>query len=420
VTAIATRGIIITTLVLCSCTGAVGGSGQLVGTIKIAADLPLTGDDAGDGIPVRDAIELAMKQAGRVCGASSHQNVCVTLQAAIYDDVVEGIHDPAKGAKNVQLMVADDHVVGMIGPLYDSVARSQLPVANGVRLAMISPANTDECLTQEPADGHCHNLATRLRPRGLNNYFRVATTQLSEGAAAADLARKTLGKRRALVVRDPSAFGQAVATIFSTRFARDGGTVVKTVDVGAESSPPSFVVAVQEAKAASADLAYFGGSDLLAAAGLRRELGAQMPEVPMIGTDRLASNQFAKAAGASVRGSYYTIAGPYPPSLKAATNFIKSYRARYGRDANAVSLEAFDATNVLIAAIRRAIDGAGGRLPGRERVLDEVAKTRDFDGLAGRFAFDSRGDTSLRWITAFQWIAATDRAGRFTAQLNVN
>jgi hypothetical protein len=49
-------------------------------------------------------------------------------------------------------------------------------------------------------------------------------------------------------------------------------------------------------------------------------------------------------------------------------------------------------------------------------VLHEVNVTRDYKGAMGTMSFDSRGDTSLRLITAYQWMAATDPAGRFTAQ----
>jgi len=161
-----------------------------VGTVKIAADLPLSGDDAPDGLPVKDAITMAIKQAATVCG-DSHRDACVTLQLAAYDDVSKGIHDPSKGAKNVELMASDQHIVGMVGPLYESLARSELPIANDARLAIISPATIDECLTKEPADGHCHGLAAALRPSGGNTFFRVVTTRLAEGPAAADFAFNT-------------------------------------------------------------------------------------------------------------------------------------------------------------------------------------------------------------------------------------
>src|SRR3989442_194402 len=348
-------------LTIAGCTvGPLGGK-HVVGIVKLGADLPLSGDDAPDGIPVKNAVQLAIKKAGLVCGAASHTDACVTLQLVTYDDVIKGIHDPAQGAKNIRSLVADDRVVGLVGPLYDSLARSELPAANGAGLAMISPANTDECLTQEPPDGHCQGLAARLRSGGGNNYFRVVTTQLTEGVAGADFAYQTLARRRAFVLKDQTAFGEASATQFADRFSKDGGTVVNAADVVASqpSTTSGPASSAQRARRLGADVIYFAGSDVQTAAAVRMEMGALMPDVPLIGTDRLTNSLFAKLAGAHARGSYYTLVGAYPPRIGRASAFLGEYRNTYGQGASGLSLQAFDATNLLIDAIARAIDAAG-------------------------------------------------------------
>ncbi|TME25434.1 MAG: hypothetical protein E6I68_02275 [Chloroflexi bacterium] len=417
--------VIVMVLVAMSLSGCIpGGDGaqRIVGTAKLGADLPLSGDDAPDGLPVKNAIELAAKQAGLICGAATHKDACVRLEAVIEDDVSQGIHDAAKGAQNVQRLAADDHVIGMVGPLYDSLAKSELPVANAAQLAVVSPAATDECLTQEPPDGHCGGLKARLRPGGGNTFFRVVTTQLEEGAAAADLAFRTLGKRQAFVLNDQSPFGQAVARAFADRFAGDGGAVVDPSDLGAfdPGQPPVFGTRIDRARASGADVIYFAGSAILPAAALRREMATRMPQVPLIGTDRLANSQFAKSAGASARGCYYTVVGPYPPQIREAASVGRAYRQAYGGDIAPASLAAFDATNLLIDALRRAIDEAGGKLPSRLEVLREIRKVKRYAGAMGVMSFDSSGDTSLKLVTAYQWLAATEPRGQIVAQLTMN
>ena len=408
-------------LMLPGCTVGFDNPRQVMGVIKLGADLPLSGDDAPDGVPVKNAVDLAVKQAHLVCGASRHRSACFDLQVITYDDVSQGIHDPAKGAKNVELLAGDPRVVAMVGPLYDSLARSELPVANAARLAMVSPALTNECLTQEPPDGHCQGQAARLRSGGPNNFFRVVATQLVEGAAGADLAFKTLGKRRAFVINDQTPFGQGIATGFAARFVADGGTIVDPSDLGAfdPNQPPAFGSRIQRAAELAADVVYFAGAGISAAASLRREMAARIPQVPMIGSDRLANSQFAKSAGAVARGTYYTVVGPHAASLRPAQGFIRDYQAQYGHEVGSYSLQAFDASNLLIAAIARAIDDAGGKMPTRDQVLKQVGLTRDFRGVMGSMSFDAGGDTSLKLISAYQWMAPTDPAGRFVAQLTV-
>jgi branched-chain amino acid transport system substrate-binding protein len=405
-------------VLLAGCTVGVGTPVHSMGVIKLGVDLPLSGDDAPDGLPAKNAIDLAIKQAGRVCGPSRHPDACFDLQALAYDDVSQGIHDPAKGAKNVQLLAGDGRVLAMVGPLYDSVAKSEVPVANPVRLAMVSPGTTNECLTQEPPDGYCQGLSARLRPSGPNNFFRVVTTQLVEGAAGADLAFKVLGKKRAFVINDQTTFGLGIATTFVARFVRNGGTILDPSDLGAfdPSQPPAFASRVQRALELGADVVYFAGTGIGAAASLRREMAARMPQVPLVGSDRMASSQFAKSAGAAARGSYYTVVGPYPAVLRTAQGFTHDYKTAYGHDVGNFSLPAYDATRLLIAAIARAIDDAGGTLPTRDQVLKEVSLTRDYRGAMGTMSFDAHGDTSLKLITAYQWMGANDPSGQFVVQ----
>ena len=381
----------------------------------------MSGDDAPDGVPVRTAFQLAIQGAGSVCGASSHRDACVRLQAVIDDDVNKGIHDPAKGADNLRAMAADASVVGVIGPLYDSVARSEIPVANGARLAVISPANTDACLTQEPSDGRCHGLAARLRARGANTYFRVVTTDIVEGAAGADLASKTLGKRHGFVINDGTPFGTALARAFADRLRHDGGTVVNAADLGTfdPSQPPNFGPLVVKAETLHADVVYFAASELAAAAALRRELAAQMPDVPLVSNDRLGNDQFAKSAGAAVSNTYYTVVGVDPAHLIGASAFVRTYRQAAASEPTGLSLQAFDATDVLIRAIARAIDDAGGKVPNRQQVLSEVAATHDVEGIMGRISFDAHGDTTLKIVTVYQWLAPTETSGHFNATIVV-
>jgi branched-chain amino acid transport system substrate-binding protein len=244
------------------------------------------------------------------------------------------------------------------------------------------------------------------------------TTQPVEGAAGADLAFKALGKKRAFVVNDQTTVGLGLATSFAARFVRDGGTVVDPSDLGAfdPNQPAAFGSRVQRAVELAADVVYFAGTSVAAAAALRREMAARMPQVPLIGSDRLASSQFAKAAGGAARGCYYTVVGPYPAVLRTAQGFIRDYKTAYSHEVGTFALPAYDATRLLIAAIGRAIDDAGGTLPTREQVLKQVALTSDFRGAMGTMSFDAAGDTTLKLVTAYQWLGANDPAGQFVAQ----
>jgi len=110
------------------------------------------------------------------------------------------------------------------------------------------------------------------------------------------------------------------------------------------------------------------------------------------------------------------VVGPYPAVLRGAQGFVRDYQTAYGHEVGTFSLAAYDATRLLIAAIGRAIDDAGGALPTRDQVLKQVSGTRDYHGAMGTMSFDSRGDTNLKLITAYQWLGANDAAGQFVVQ----
>src|SRR5438876_9757859 len=92
----------------------------------------------------------------------------ITTAFLPFDDSVNGVHDPQKGAQNVQQMVSNPKVIGMVGPYNSNVARAEIPIANQAALAMISPSNTHVGLTQLLR--YCHPQPAALRPTGEHNY----------------------------------------------------------------------------------------------------------------------------------------------------------------------------------------------------------------------------------------------------------
>jgi len=419
-------GLAVASVALAAC-GTSGGGQTIKGTIKIGIDLPVSFGDASDGQPTQNGAKLAIKQAGKVCGASSHTDACFTLAAFPLDDATAALggHDPAQGAANVRQFVADSAVLGMVGPFNSSVAKAEIPINNQVDLAMISPANTNECLTQAPADKHCQNssgveLKDTLRPTGKQNYFRVCTTDLIQGPAAADYAYNKLGKKKVYVFNDLQTYGLGIAQNFAKEFTKDGGTVLDS-DLGGfdPTSTSDFHSALNKAKSLGADVVFFGGTTSDKGGQIRKQM-AGILDVPYVAGDGISGNQFVKDADDNANNSYFTVAGPYPQKLSTAQSFDAAYKTEYGQDVGAYSAQAYDAANVLIAAIGRAIDDAGGSMPTRDQVTAQVAKTQNFKGAIGTTSFDSNGDTTLKIITIYKWTSPTDTGGTFVDQVTVS
>lgn len=101
--------------------GTTPSSGPIV--LKIATDLPVSGQDESSGKPAEDGAHLAVMQAN-----ANHTIPNVTLEFVPKDDVgPSGIHDPAVGAQNVTALIGDALVVGIVGPFNSSVAKAEIP-----------------------------------------------------------------------------------------------------------------------------------------------------------------------------------------------------------------------------------------------------------------------------------------------------
>jgi len=136
--------------------------------LTIGVDLPLSGGDLVNGGPTLNGVQLAVDLANKAGGIGGY-----TLKVDAKDDAVSGIHDPGQGAQNANALVADETVVGMVGPFNSNVARAIIPVTNEAGLAQCSPSNTGVDLTQEGSEAYRSSDPAKSAVR---NYFRTATT----------------------------------------------------------------------------------------------------------------------------------------------------------------------------------------------------------------------------------------------------
>jgi branched-chain amino acid transport system substrate-binding protein len=299
-------------------------------------------------------------------------------------------------------MISDSKVLGMVGPFNSNVAKAEIPIANSAHLTMISPANTNECLTKDLP--YCAGLAKQLRPTGVNNYFRVAATDDLQGPAMADYAYDTLNLKMVAVGSDNETYGKGIADTFSKEFQSKGGQVVKRQDFDIPSTN-DFKPFLSSAKGAGAQGIYFGGTDSNKACVVRAQMkGIFDPSVPEMGGDGLQTAQCLKDAGDNGTGIYATVAAANADAIPSAKSTIQSFKSAFPNktDYGAYTMPAFDAAGILIQGISNAIDSNNGNMPSREQVRAAVAKTSGYQGVLGTTSFDQNGDTSAKIISIYE------------------
>ena len=377
-------------LLMVGCGGASGGGGGDSGggeSVKIVSDLPLQGANRAQTTTMVNAIKLAIEERdGKVAG--------LTIDYESLDDATAqaGQWDPAKCAENAQKAAQDESVIGWIGPFNSGCAATQIPTLNEAGLAMVSPANTYTGLTKPTPDP---SEPDKYYPTGERNYARVIVTDVQQGQAAATFLQDE-GFESVYILDDKETYGKGVADEFQK--AAEGLGIEIVGREGIDGSASNYRSLMNKITDADADAIYFGGIiENNAAQIIKDKVGAGMSneDVAFIGPDGIFVDELLSQGGDSVEGIYVTFGGIPPQELgKSGQDFIDAYSKKYDDDVQPYTAYAYEAANVMLDAIERAADEAGG-VPERQAVIDEVFATEDFEGVLGSWSFDEEGDTSL-------------------------
>jgi len=374
------------------------GSGGTVVTIGV--DAPLSGQNSATGLGIQYGVQIAVDDANK-----NHTVPGVTFQVKALDDQAQ----PATGQQNATQLVADNTVLGVVGPLNSGVAQSMQQVFAAANTVEISPSNTNPALTLGP------NWTANKYARAYKTYFRTATTDILQGAYAAKYAY-TAGHRKVYVVDDQQTYGKGLATIFSQDFKKRGGKVVGSDHV--TTTDTDFSSLVSKIKASGADLLYYGGqydqSELIT-----KQLKQAGAKIPLFGGDGMFSDTYIQVAGAASTGDLVTSVGAPLDTIPAAKDFIATYKSKgYKGDYGTYGGYSYDAANAIINAVKSVAAANSGKLPSdaRAKVVAAV-QSSNFDGITGKVAFDQYGDTTNKQLTVYEvkggkWVAV--QSGNYT------
>ena len=395
--------LIVATFVAVACGGGSSGGGTK-GTIKIGVDLPESGAAASSGLPTLHGVEFAIKVMNDAGGLEGYK-----FEVSNFDDAVGGVYNEQKGVQNVQQMIGDSKVLGMIGPFNSAVAKAEIPVAAAAHFTMISPSNTSPCLTKL-APTVCNYDPATLRGGNPNNYFRVVTTDDFQGPAMADYAYKNLNIKNIGVLSDSTVFGKGIADAFQDRFKTLGGTY-KRLDFPGKTQT-DFKTLLLALKNSGAQGLYVGGTDDQKSCVPRSQMQAVGFDVPFLGGDGIETSQCIEDAGSNNLNVSATSAGADATQVPGAKATLDAYKKVFSgpNDLGGYTMQAYDAATALMQAIGRAIKDANGNVPTREQVRAQMAQTKGFKGAVGTYNFDATGDTDLRIVSIYTTKSVSDPA----------
>jgi branched-chain amino acid transport system substrate-binding protein len=344
---------------------------QLAGKeVRIGIGGPLTTTSAGFGVEMKQAVDLAVDErnaAGGVAGAK--------VVATAIDDKA----DPDVGKAVAKSFCDDPAILGVVGHVNSGVAIATGQIYADCSLAVITPMASNPKVTES----------------GFTTIFRLTNRDDRKGPGLARYLMEKMGKKRALVVDDGTAYGVGLADQFVAGFGA-GGTVVarKSVKVG-EKEFADFVKSWPK----DFDVLFFAG--IREGALILKEMRAQgLTQLFTCGDGCWDTKVFIAASeGAATKAEGVRIlsAAPAIGTVPGSAEFGAKYTAKYG-PINNYAANSYDSGRLLMAAISEAAKAKEG-LPTRADVVAALRKLT-FQGIAYTrpVAWTEKGDNKAAVI----------------------
>lgn len=349
-------------------------------TIGVSADL----SNFADFIGWRqvNAVQLAVDQinaAGGVeVGGSSYTLTLVSADSAC--DATQAIT-----ATNTLL---DAGAVAVVGPTCSGASLAAEPLYAAAGVAMVSPSATNPQVSEQ----------------GYTTTFRVITRDDSPPMQLAAHLRGRLALDTIALV-DLGGYNGMANDVFSDTFSSLGGTVTSRSTV---SSTADFTATLTSILAEDPHAIHFPSDDG-SAAGLLSHIAHSLGMTDTVvawstfSAEPSILDDYAAAAGTAAEGDiavmFYRSTQEMPGYDDFNADYVAAGYANYGDEAQMWGAFAYDAAQIIAAAVERAgsSDPAG--------IRDEIAATPEYEGVVGDYeGFDSKGDVipQWAWIEHFQ------------------
>lgn len=340
-----------------------GGGEKKADTIKVGANLEMTGGSASYGISSKNAIELAFKEINEKGGINGKQ-----LELVVADNKSEA----AEATNAMQKLVSQDNVVAVIGPNLSSSVIAASAINNSAKVLDIAPMATNPYVTVDQASG---------KTKDFN--YRTCFIDPFQGTVMAKFATAELGVGDAAVLIDNSSdYAKGLAQFFKENFVKEGGAV--TAEESYLQKDTDFKATLTKIKATNPDFLYVPGyyQEVGLIVKQARELGMNMP---IAGGDGWDSAKMPEIAGAAALNNTY-FSSLYSPedSSDINKNFVAAYEKAYGQKPDVFAALSYDSALLVAEAIKN----AGSTEPAK--ISEAMAKINGFSGVSGSVTFDDK------------------------------
>ncbi len=348
-------------------------SAQDTQVVRIGHVAPTSGPQAHYGRDNENGVRMAIEDL-------NGQNITIGGKRVRFEIVAEDdAADPKQGTAAAQKL-CDSKVSGVVGHLNSGTTIPASKVYNDCGIPHVTGAATNPNLT---------------RPCYLST-FRIIANDNALGAGLANYAADTLKLKRVAIIDDRTAYGQGVAEVFKRTALAKGMQVVDEQFTNDKAT--DFMSILTAIKAKNPDAIFFGGMDPQAGPMLRQMEQLGMANVRYFGGDGICTSEIAKLAGGAKTLNNVVCAegGASLGKMPGGEAWKKRYDAKYPNQFQVYSPYTYDATFVLVDAMKRAnsID---------PKVYTAHLPKTNFRGVTSVIGFEPNGELKNAAITLYSY-----------------
>ena len=346
-------------------------SAQDVQTVKIAHAGPVSGGIAHIGKDTENGVRLAIDDLNA-------QNLVIGGKKIKFEIAAEDDAGDPRQATAVAQKLCDQKVAGVVGHLQSGTSIPASAVYAKCDLPHITASASNPDLTKP---GH-------------KTTFRLIANDNALGAALALFGADHLKLKNVAIIDDRTAYGQGVASVFKATALQKGLKVVGEEFTNDKAT--DFMAILTAIKSRKPDAIFYGGLDAQAGPMLRQMEQLGMGDVKLFGGDALCTEKLAELSGKAGSLAHATCAtgGASVQKMQGGADWKKRYDARFPGQFQIYSPYAYDATYVLVDAMKRA------NSTDPKVYLPALGKTQ-YKGVTANIAFTPKGELTTPAVTLY-------------------